>query len=79
LQLYGSLNRGNEMRSVVSGVALGDIVGVIQPVDFVDQLMGLDSEADGLDMEVFESLVGRVAEELLVLNSHELRVEPRAE
>lgn len=41
--------------------------------------MGLDSEADGLDVEVFESLVGRVAEELLVLDSHELRVEPRAE
>jgi len=64
------------MRSVVGRVALGDIVGVIQPVDFVDELVGLDSEADGLDVEVFESLVGRVAEELLVLNSHELGVEP---
>jgi hypothetical protein len=33
---------------------------VIKPIDFIDQLMGLHSETDGLDVQVFKSFVGGV-------------------
>lgn len=52
---------------------------VVQPVDFIDQLVGFDTETDGLDVQVSETLVLRVADKVLGLNGHEFRVKPGAE
>lgn len=52
---------------------------VVQPVDFIDQLVGFDTETDGLDVQVSEALVLGVADKVLGLNGHEFGVKPGAE
>lgn len=65
--------------SVVGRIASGDCVGVVKPVDIVDELVGLGTETDRLDVQVFETEVIGIGEKVLRLDGHELRVEPRAE
>jgi len=67
------------MRSVVGGIALGNIVVIVEPVDLLDQFWGLGSETDWGDVEVLEAFVVWVDNQLLRLQSHELWVQPRAE
>jgi hypothetical protein len=54
-------------------------VSVVQPVDFVYELVSFRTEADRSDVKVLETFVRRVANQILRLKSQELRVEPGAE
>ena len=65
--------------SVVGTIASGDGVSVVKPVDIIDELVGLSTETDRLDVQVFKSEVVRVSEKVLRLDGHELRVQPGTE
>ena len=69
----------SQSHSVVGIFALGLSVGIVEPVDVVDELVGLCTEADGFDVQVSETRVFRIDQEILRLNGHEFRVEPCAE
>ncbi len=65
--------------SVVGVVAPVGSVGIVEPVDIVDELVGLCSKADGLDVQVVETEAVWAHSQVLRLNCHELWVEPRPE
>lgn len=69
----------SQSHSVVRIFALGLSVGIVEPVDVVDELVGLCTEADGFDVQVREAEVLRIDAQVLRLDGHELWVEPCAE
>ena len=69
----------SQSHSVVGIFALGHSVCIVEPIDVVDELVGLCTEADRFDVQVREAKVVRVDAEILRLDSHELRVQPCAE
>jgi len=54
-------------------------VRVVHPSDFLNELVGLVSEANWLDVEVFEAFVLWVCFQCLGLNGQELRGKPGSE
>ena len=58
---------------------LGDILGIVEPVDVVDILLHLLSETYRLDVEISEGLGLRVHDQVLRLSCHELWSEPCTE
>jgi len=52
---------------------------IVEPVNIVDEFVGLSTEADRLDVQIFEAQVFRVHDQILRLNSHEFGLEPGAE
>jgi len=54
-------------------------VSVVKPVYVIDKVVCFCSEADRFDVEVFESKTTRASCEVLRLNGHEFRIEPRSE
>ena len=65
--------------SLVGRLALGDCVRVVKPVDVVDELVRLCTEANRFDVQVGEAEVVRVHAQVLRLDSEELGRQPRAE
>ena len=62
--------------SLVGRLALGDIMSIVEPVDFLHQLVSFGAETDWLDVEIGEAFVLRVTYQLLRFNGHELGIEP---
>ena len=58
---------------------LGDILGIVKPVDVVDILLYLLSETYRLDAEISEALSLGIDYQVLRLSCHELRCEPCSE
>ncbi len=42
-------------------------MSVVQPIDFVNELVGLSSETDRSDVKVLETFISRVANQILRL------------
>ena len=69
----------SQSHSIVGIFALGLSVVIVEPVDVVDELVGLCTEADRFDVQVSEARVVGIDAEVLRLDSHEFGVEPCAE
>lgn len=54
-------------------------MGVVEPVNLLNQFVSLGSETDGCDVQVFEALVLGVHDELLRFDGHEFGRQPGAE
>ena len=65
--------------SLIGRIPLGHCVRIVQPVHVVHKLVSLRTETDWLDVEIIEAQVLWVHNQVLRLNSHELRVQPCAE
>ena len=64
---------------MIGRLALGDRVRVVEPVDIIDELVCLRSEANWLDVQRVETKVVRVHAQILRLDREELGRQPRAE
>ena len=52
---------------------------IVEPVDVVDEFMGLCTKTDWFDVQVIKACVLRIDDKVLRLDGHELWIEPGAE